>query len=145
MAEHPARAALRAVEKALYGNTVCGDNCHMEKVEQGEAKPYLVYRRATGGERNFHTRKGDPEYVIDVKCVANDLATALQGAQQAKELLDDKGYQDAASGALENSADWYILKAMVEGEIRQQYMVGTLTIYEEGFQLRVTMEAKSDG
>jgi len=140
MAVHPTVAALTAIHSRLNNQTDAGNRVRSVKVPDTLAKPYLVINKATGTQRNFHTRKGDPSYLFDVKAVANDVETALTIAQQAAELLDDQGEQDL--GGLSGGTDWHILKAMVEGEITQKYPVGTSTVYEEGFQLRVNMEAK---
>jgi len=140
MAEHSQMAVMRAIHGVLNGNTDADNRVRSVKVSEKLAKPYLVINKATGTQRNFHWRKADPTYLFDIKAVADDIETALTIAQQAFELLDDQGEQDLQG--LSGGDDWHILKSMVEGDISQMYPVGTSTVYEEGFQLRVVMEEK---
>ena len=139
MAEHHLIAVYTALRSALSGNTSAGTRVYAESIPEGVARPYLFVRQATGVQRHFH-RDQDPEVIVDVKAVANDWATAASIAQAAGELLDAQGEQDGAG--LSGGTDWYLLKAMREGDIFQQYFVGTEQVYEEGFQLRIILQEK---
>ncbi len=140
MAIHPQIALYEALQGALDAVTDADGRVYAEFIPDGVVRPYLLYRVATGTERNFNLRLQDPVYLVDVKAVAADWASAAALAQQARGLLDEQGEQDGAG--LQGGADWHILRATVEGEIKMQYMVGTLTIFEMGFQLRVIMEER---
>jgi len=140
MAEAAEIAVYRAIWTALNGNTDADANMYQDYVPENKTRPYILLQIQSQGERNFHTRVQDPEFVVLVKAVSDDVDVARTIKQQALELLDDQGEQDLTG--LSGGTDWYLLKAMVEEHIKMSYMNGTTRIFEEGFQIRVTMQEK---
>lgn len=140
MAEDVTIAVYRAVWTRLNSATGAGTNIYQVYVPENKTRPYILIQTQSNGARNFHTRQQDPELVLLIKSVSDDVDVARTIKQQALELLDDQGIQDL--GGLSGGADWYLLKAMVEEHIQMNYMNGTTRVFEEGFQLRVTMQEK---
>lgn len=140
MAEAAEIAVYRAVWTRLNNATSAGTNIYQDYVPEKKTRPYILYQIQSQGERNFHTRQQDPEFVVLVKAVSDDVDVARTIKQQALELLDDQGEQDL--GGLSGGADWYLLKATVEEHIKMSYMNGTTRIFERGFQARIIMQEK---
>lgn len=140
MAEAADIAVFRALSLRLNGATGAGTNIYQVYVPENKIRPYILCQIQSQGERSFHLRKQDPEFVMLIKAVSDAHDEARTIAQQALELLDDQGEQDLAG--LSGGTDWYLLKAMVEEHIRMTYKNGTTRIFEEGFQLRIVLQEK---
>ena len=140
MAEAAKIAVYRAAWTRLNNATGAGTSIYQDYVPENRTRPYLLMQTQSDVERNFHTRQQDPDFVLLVKAVSDDVDEARTIAQQALELLDDQGEQD--KGGLSGGPDWYLLKAMVEEHIDTNYKVGTTRIFEEGFQIRITLQEK---
>ncbi len=140
MAEAAKKAIYRAVMARLTGMTGAGTNIYTDYVPENKLRPYLLLQIQSNVSRNFHVRLQDPDIILLVKAVSEDTEEALDIKQEALELLDDQGEQDL--GNLAGGADWYILKAMVEESVFLTYKTGVTRLFEEGFQIRITLEEK---
>lgn len=101
--------------------------------------PYVTYGMVSGGETNqVHDR--DPEFLIDVVCVSDNLGEALTGAALIATLLNDQGAQDG--GAVTGDDDWDILTITQQGRIHlRDDLKEAQPIYHEGHEFEVKMEA----
>lgn len=140
MPEHPKIMLYRVIGTRLNGNTDAGTNIYASYVPENKSRPYLLMTVPSNVERQFHLRTQDPSVVVQIKAVSTNEAQALTICQQAVELLDDQGEQDL--GGLVGGSDWYLLKAMVEERMSNPYDVGTTKIFEELFNVRITLQEK---
>lgn len=131
-------AAIRALVAA------CGDvglPLHAEHVRRGTARPYYLVYFLGGGERNQRP-VSDANLLFGVKCVADTLYGAMQGAALLSAALNDKGTQDVRTGALNAGPDWEITTSTQELDISlvESTAQGAEQLYHAGFQLRLIME-----
>lgn len=140
MAEDPKLMLYRVIGTQLNNNTDAGNNVYASYVPENKSRPYLLMTVPSNVERHFHWRKQDPSIVVQIKAVSTDEAQALTIRQQAIELIDDQGEQDL--GGLVGGSDWYLLKAMVEERMSNPYDVGTTKVFEELFNVRITLQEK---
>lgn len=147
MAIETARQALgRAIRNALiatpapnYGNKVYYDRVP----PTGANRPYVVWYLTGGGELN-DLRKLRAEFTVGIKCIGENTDQALTGAAAIAERLNDRGSQDATSGALAAGASWVITVSTQERVISTvEYESETVRLYHEGAVFRFTMERTS--
>ena len=141
MAEHPKIMLGRVLSTRLSGNTGAGSSVYISYVPEKKTRPYLLITTPSLSERNFHWRQQDPDVIVQIKAVSSSEPEALTICQQALELVDDQGEQDL--GGLVGGVDWNLLKAMIEERMSMSYEVGTSKVFEEIFNVRITLQEKS--
>lgn len=141
MAEHPTLMLYRVIGTRLNNNTDAGTNVYTRRVPADKVRPYILITVPTNTERNFHWRQQDPSVIVQVKAVSTDLTQALTICQQCVELLDEQGEQDI--GGLVGGDDWHILLVHVRERMSMDYEVGTSQVFEEIFNLSITLQEKS--
>jgi hypothetical protein len=108
----------------------------------GIARPYLVFFVAAGGESN-RRRVRDAEFVVTVKCVSNDGASAYTGAAYIETMLNDHGSQDTTPLSATNE-DWDVTTITQDRVIDQVEMYEQAApVYHAGHQYQVVMEARN--
>lgn len=140
MAENPTLMLYRVIGTRLSGNTDAGTTVYARRVPKDATRPYLLISVPTNTERNFHHRLQDPAVTVQIKAVSTDLTEALAIIQQAVELVDEQGEQDL--GGLVGGTDWHILKVHVRERMSMDYEVGTSQVFEEIFNLSITLQEK---
>lgn len=115
-----------------------GTRVYPDLAAAGTARPYVVYGWAGGGALNAVGRQ-DAEFVLTVKCVAAELATAMAGAARLSALLDDADRGSAA--ALDAGSAWVVLHSKQEQAIHLVEMVDGVRVYHAGYRFRFRMEA----
>ncbi|MGJ3241165.1 MAG: hypothetical protein ACFE0Q_20815 [Anaerolineae bacterium] len=140
MAEDPQLMVYRVIGTRLNDATDAGTGVYVSYVPENKTRPYLLVSVPSAPERNFHLNQSDPTMTVQVKAVATSEAAALTIRQQAIDLLDDEGEQDG--GALVGGDDWHILKAMVQERMSMSYEVGTTRIFEQIFNIRLTLQER---
>lgn len=141
MSETAIAAAYRAVVDALRAKAgVWGERVYSDTVPHGAEYPYVWVFWSGGGELNWLQRR-DAEVVLTVECIADDLSTALAGAQQIAETLNDKGTQDHESTSISGGTYWEIMSITEEDAVHLYTPhAGAMPIYQCGARYRLIME-----
>ena len=103
-------------------------------------RPYVIYSFAGGGDAS-DINQPDPDLLVDVIGVADNVADALLMAQQIRERLDDHGELDATMLA---GSSTYMLKTITH-EMRIHFIeraLGTLPIFHSGGRYRNILEKR---
>lgn len=133
------RTVLSTATSAVWSNRAYADQVPYSVTTI--VRPYAVYAYTAGGDVNAIVQS-DPNLVFTVKCVADDLATALTGDEQIKALLDDHGALDRVKDIFGDTA--YIIKTITR-ERRIHYVEnvkGAVQIYHDGAYYRLIMEKR---
>jgi hypothetical protein len=127
-----------SVYQALTGDALWQDRVYPDMVPAQIVRPYVVFFVTAGGERN-NLKKQDADFSLVVKCVAEDMATALDGADRIAALLNDKGEQDG--GTVTGDASWIITTIQQMRAVQQLEMVdNNKPLYNSGHMFNVMME-----
>lgn len=102
-------------------------------------RPYVTWNYVAGGEINM-VRRGDAEFVVTVKCVADTMADAMLGARLIGQLLNDKGQQDATPAPI-SAVGWILQTITQEKRIHLvEAWEGAVPIYHGGHDYRIRLE-----
>jgi hypothetical protein len=150
-----AEDSLQTLYEALYvtlagANVIWGNRVFPDQAGAKAPRPYVLYNQVSGSELNL-THNQDPEYTIQVKCVAGGgeagqtMFTAMDGAAAISELLNDKGAQDRndGTGLIVGDDDWEI--TTITQDIRVHLVDPfreAAPIYHEGHQFVIRMQRK---
>ena len=104
-------------------------------------RPYVIYVFSSGLKRQ-NTPNSDAEFLITIKCVADDAATSEAGAARIAELFDDLGQN--RSTTLDCGTDWTLIHSQLTRYISLIENVdnGATQIYHDGAIFRFLLEAK---
>lgn len=112
-------------------------------VAPAKATPYIVYSFTAGGETLRRPRENST-LILTIKCVSNDLAEALAGARQIRDLLRDAGDQETTT--LPTDTEWRIT-TISKGPLihyAEEWQSGEI-FYHAGHDYTFTMERRTDG
>lgn len=139
--------SLQALYETVYAalvnaSGVWGNRVYAEMAQTGAVRPYALFVYSGGGERNIRRRLSDPEYLLNIKVVAEERADAMTGAAQLAACLDDKGFTDVENGYLDHT-DWWIVATELGQRIHITEMVDrAMPLYHQGATFRFVMEEK---
>ena len=144
MADVAEAALLRAYGNRLEaGAAVWDTHIYSGSAPARAPKPYVVFSFGAGG-RAYKARTKDALITIDAVCVANDLATALAGADMLSQLLEETGSQDFGSNkGLLSGGEWWEITTVTEQEhiaMDERINDGAEVIYHRGAQFENNME-----
>lgn len=126
------QAVFTAIQRRLLNKGVWQERIHAQVVPPQVVRPYAVYFVVGGGPTN-QTRAKDALLTVTVKCVAEKLSDATQGAQEIAQLLHNHGAQDGDD--LPTVTGWQITTVTQGRAVSQLDMFsGTVAIYHEGNQ-----------
>lgn len=105
-------------------------------------KPYVVFSLAAGGNDEITPNRDNASFIISIKGVAEDMATAFAIDDTVNGLLNDSGRQDT-SPRLPVHAVWDILNVTKGRMIYvEEKFSNAQSIYHAGHQYNVVMEHK---
>ncbi len=133
---HPIGSLYTAVYGALQGLGAV----YADFAPQNAKRPYFVFFFVSGGNTR-EVRNNRQIIVLTVKCVADLLADAVNGASALDATLAEAGRFDG--GVIVGDADWDILTITQDGDVylREDDEV-VAPIYHVGYQYEIVMEAK---
>ena len=147
MSDSAIGAALKATRTALVGaNALWGSKVFSEQAEENMQRPYVVMIMA-GAASPTYTVKPDMNVRLIVKCVADTMVEAIQGAEAISQALDDRGSQDApwqtTKTLVDGGADWTILTITeLEGFHINENVDNVRGVYHAGAAYRFVMQRK---
>lgn len=148
MAETATAARYRALVTQLTqaGSEAWGTRIYNMQAPPNAQRPYVVIVPASDIDPLWSRVPGD--MAVDyVKCIADDMITAMTGAGRIQQLLHDAGVNDNAlpgygpPSQLAGGASWQILTATHISAIHLvENVEGQRSIYTDGGQYRFRME-----
>ena len=134
--------ALRA-HLMTYGDW--GDRVGVEHVEASTPRPYVIIY-FVGGGRLLESHSKDANLLVGVKCVADTLGLANQGAFRIMTLLEDNGEGDKRTDSTATpvvAGEFEILTITEERALAYaEDFEKTRNIYHAGFVYRIRMEER---
>lgn len=129
-------------EKLRSGSPLWGTRVQpLETAGTDLVRPYVVFFQATGGRDLVTNSKKNATITLNIKGVAEDVATALQIQDALSALLDDSGRQDVSANLPVHPA-WDVLTVTQDTAIWVQEQFGGKNIYHAGHQYVLKMERK---
>lgn len=138
----PHGAAFKAIRQRLTENNteIWGDRVYVDRAPDKVVRPYIVYSFVSGDDPLIR-RRNYSEITLMIKCVGDNVATAMNGAARCYALLDDSGSQDGGSELINTFDGWTITTSTVDRFIHVNELVDGNNVYHEGFYLNLTMDS----
>lgn len=143
MAESALGAVYRTIRTALSGNALWEDRVYALRAPKAKTRPYVVFFMASGADRQ-ETHTPTASIVVTIKCVADDLAVALDGQQRIADVLDDAGSQDIGTNTVAVLDSWDITTITIDRivEVPDYDSETDQAIWHYGNQYRFELEQK---
>ena len=140
----PAETAIAVLYKALNrrlrnANSLWAERVYADIAPPETRRPFVLYQWQGGGEGN-RVRRPDATLVVVARMIADDLATALEGAAAISTLLNDSGHYDTST-PLAFGSEWRICTVTQELAVHLHEVLDGRIVYHAGAQYRVVMES----
>lgn len=134
-------AAYRGVVSALNASAALwGDRVYADIVPAKIVRPYVLFF-VSGGATVLNDVRVSSLLRISVKCVADDLTTALRGAGDIHDRLHDAEKR----GGMNTGTDWRLLSVTSETVIQMAELIDGARVYHSGHVYRINLGGVDDG
>lgn len=140
------QSANYAISKAIRQRATAASELWSSRVYRAQApakapRPYVIYHFSSGIKPQ-NTPATDAEFIITIKCIADDVATSEAGSARIAALFDDLGQN--RDETLDCGADWVLVHSQLERYISivENIDNGATQLYHDGAMFRFLLEAK---
>ena len=133
-------AAYIGLKQTLDGGGLWNGRAYADMAPPGVVRPYVVFFLMAGADARA-TQQDASALRIGVKCIANTMAEAADGAEHIAQLLNDAERRDG----LAIGSGWVLIHCTRGLTIHLVELIDGQTVYHMGNQYRLLIERTENG